>query len=113
MSLNGPVESLLEVTLNAPADGYAVVTGSADFFLIHNTGTSSHGFPGVSNQSTLPSGDEKAHTRESSLSIPDTSPLMPGRERCPMQSLIADNPVKMSSELVECASVVRARSLHR
>ena len=58
VNLAGPVESLLEVTLNAPADGYAVVTGSADFFQLHTTGTSSNGFLGVSNQSTLLAGDE-------------------------------------------------------
>lgn len=56
--LAGGVETLLSVTITAPADGYVVVTGGADVFYSHNTGTSDIAFFGVSNQETVLGDDE-------------------------------------------------------
>ncbi len=50
--LSSGVETLLSVTITAPADGYVLVTGSADAFMSHTAGTQDVGFFGVSNQNT-------------------------------------------------------------
>lgn len=56
--LAGGVETMLEVTITAPADGYALLAGSADVFLIHTNGTSEFVFLGVSDQSAVLEADE-------------------------------------------------------
>lgn len=58
VQLGGGVETLLEVTINAPAAGYAVVAGSADVFIQHTSGTMDVGFLGVSDQAAVLEADE-------------------------------------------------------
>ena len=52
------VQTMADVTITAPADGYAVVTGSSDTFLIHTNGALSFGFVGVSDNNVDFADDE-------------------------------------------------------